>query len=174
MVSAGTTGTGGVGVIGTSGSMTSSLHDDNNTKNDNKIKRIVMIGPKNSFMAWKREFELCFGEKRALKCFNAQDKQYRNVNQLTGALIQQYKNSNLILINYDKLQNYEVLETLKMLMKQNNFSDYLILDEAHKIKGTEGKRAKAVLSLAPFAKYKLVLTGTPIPNNYTDICVVCQ
>jgi len=138
-------------------------------ENDRRIKRIVMIGPKNSFMAWKREFELCFGEKRKLKCFNAQDTRYKNANQLTAALIQEYESSNLILINYDRLQNYDVLSTLKMFMRKSNFSDYLVLDEAHKIKGYEGKRASAVLSIAPLAKYKLILTGTPIPNTYLDI-----
>ena len=138
-------------------------------ENDEKIKRIIMIGPKNSFMAWKNEFVLCFGEKRKLRCFNIQDSKYSNTNQRIAGLYQNYANSNLVLINYDMLQNYEILETLKMLMRQDNFSDYLILDEAHKIKGYEGKRAKAVLSLAPLAKYKLILTGTPIPNSYLDI-----
>lgn len=138
-------------------------------ENDSKIKRIVMIGPKNSFMAWKNEFKICFGSKRKLKCFNIQDPDYKNVNQRIAALLQYYDKSNLILINYDMLQNFEILETLKMLMRKDNFSEYLILDEAHKIKGFEGKRANAVLSLAPFAKYKLILTGTPIPNSYLDI-----
>lgn len=138
-------------------------------ENDRKVKRVVMIGPKNSFMAWKREFELCFGDKRELKCFNIQDKRFHNANQRTAALIQAYENCNLILLNYDCLQNFEVLETVKMLMKKSNFSDYLILDEAHKIKGFEGKRAAAVLTLSALAKYKLILTGTPIPNSYLDI-----
>lgn len=138
-------------------------------ENDCKVKRIVMVGPKNSFMAWKNEFVLCFGNKRQLKCFNIQDPAYKNVNQRIAALYQYFDKSNLILINYDMLQNYEILETLKMLMRKDNFSDYLILDEAHKIKGFEGKRANAVLSIAPLAKYKLILTGTPIPNSYLDI-----
>lgn len=137
--------------------------------NDCRIKRLVMIGPKNSFMAWKNEFRLCFGNKRELHCFNIQDPSYKNNNQRIAGLLRNFDKSNLILINYDMLQNSEVLSTLKMLMKKSNYSDYLILDEAHKIKGFEGKRAKAVLSLAPFAKYKLILTGTPIPNSYLDI-----
>ncbi len=138
-------------------------------ENDCKVKRIIMAGPKNSFMAWKNEFVLCFGNKRQLKCFNIQDPSYKNVNQRIMALYQYFDKSNLILINYDMLQNYDILETLKMLMRKDNFSDYLIMDEAHKIKGFEGKRASAVLSIAPLAKYKLILTGTPIPNSYLDI-----
>ncbi len=137
--------------------------------NDRKIKRIIMIGPKNSFMAWKNEFALCFGNKRKLKCFNIQDPTYKNVNSRIAGLYQNFDKANLILINYDMLQNFEILDTLKMLMRKDNFSDYLILDEAHKIKGFEGKRANAVLSIAPLAKYKLILTGTPIPNSYLDI-----
>ncbi len=134
-----------------------------------KVKRVVMIGPKNSFMAWKREFKLCFGNKRPLRCFNAQDPKFKTTGQMKASLMQEYQNSNLVLINYDKLQNQEVTDLLINLMKKGNFSDYLIMDEAHKIKACNGKRAAAAKSLATYAKYKLILTGTPIPNSYQDI-----
>lgn len=137
--------------------------------NHNKIKRIIMIGPKNSFMAWKNEFAYCFGNKRELRLINIQDPQYKNINQRIAELLKNYDSSNLILINYDMLQNYQLLETLKMLMKKDNYSSYLILDEAHKIKGFDSKRANAVISIAPYSKHKLILTGTPIPNSYLDI-----
>lgn len=135
----------------------------------NHIKRIIMIGPKNSFMSWKNEFRLCFGEKRPPKIFNIQDDFYKSTNQRIASLTKEFNTSNLVLINYDMLLNGEVLDTLKRLMRQDNYSDYLILDEVHKVKGFNGKRAQAVLSLAPLAKYKLLLTGTPIPNSYLDI-----
>ena len=43
---------------------------------------------------------------------------------------------------------------------------FLVVDEAHYIKQIEGKWAKAVLSLAPDAKYRCILTGTPSPHSY--------
>lgn len=133
------------------------------------LKRIVMIGPKNSFMSWKNEFTLCFGTKRTPKIFNIQDASYKSTNQRVASLMKEFNASNLVLINYDMLLNGEVLDCLKRLMRQDNYSDYLILDEVHKVKGFNGKRAQAVLSLASLAKYKLLLTGTPIPNSYLDI-----
>ena len=46
---------------------------------------------------------------------------------------------------------------------------FLVVDEAHYIKQVGGEWAKAVLSIAPYAKYRCVLTGTPIPHSYLDI-----
>ena len=36
------------------------------------VDKIVMIGPKNSFISWKDEFYNCFNDKRDLKLFNIQ------------------------------------------------------------------------------------------------------
>lgn len=135
----------------------------------NKVNKIIMIGPKNSFMAWKNEFESCFGKKRNLKCINIQDPGLQNQNKRMAALSQEFSLSNLILVNYDALLNFSLLNCLKGLMQRDNFNSYLILDEAHKIKALDGKRANAVLKLSDYAKYKLILTGTPIPNSYLDI-----
>ena len=46
----------------------------------------------------------------------------------------------------------------------------LVLDEAHKIKNTNGGiQARAIMSLADVAASRVVLTGTPAPNGYEDI-----
>lgn len=45
----------------------------------------------------------------------------------------------------------------------------LVFDEVHRVKGVNGRRAKAALSLGKQAQYHYVLTGTPIPNTYKDI-----
>ena len=46
----------------------------------------------------------------------------------------------------------------------------VVLDESHNIKKFEGgKWAENVLNLAPYAKRRVVLTGTPAPNSLSDI-----
>jgi SNF2 family DNA or RNA helicase len=44
-----------------------------------------------------------------------------------------------------------------------------VIDEAHYIKQVNGSWANAVLNIARHAKYRCVLTGTPIPKSYTDL-----
>ena len=51
--------------------------------------------------------------------------------------------------------------------KDNNI--YFVVDEAHYIKQLGGAWAQSVLSIAPYANKKCILTGTPIPKNYSDL-----
>jgi SNF2 family DNA or RNA helicase len=53
------------------------------------------------------------------------------------------------------LQNYEILNEVGW--------DYIILDEAHKIRNHTTKLSKAVQKVE--APHKILLTGTPIMNN---------
>ena len=52
------------------------------------------------------------------------------------------------------------LKYLKNFFKINSF--LLVVDEAHNIKKIDGKWSNAVLDLSNFAKFKVVLTGTPL------------
>src|SRR3546814_18934739 len=45
----------------------------------------------------------------------------------------------------------------------------VVLDEAHYIKSADGLQATAALRLAPLARARVVLTGTPAPNGYEDL-----
>lgn len=46
----------------------------------------------------------------------------------------------------------------------------VVLDEAHKIKNTQGAiTAASTMELAKLATSRVVLTGTPAPNGYEDL-----
>lgn len=65
-------------------------------------------------------------------------------------------------VNYDKLRNE------KTRLKFRGFQwDYLILDEAHKIKGRNSAQTKAVKELP--AAHRIALTGTPILRYVDDL-----
>lgn len=66
------------------------------------------------------------------------------------------------IINYDKLRNERVLEKCKRFRW-----DWLILDEAHKIKSRTSKQSIAVKSI-PAAR-RMALTGTPILRYVDDL-----
>lgn len=135
-----------------------------NSKEINAIDKIVMIGPKNSFYAWKDEFGKNFGNLKELKVLDIQDEKYNTAHKKIYALQNSSGNKNLILINYESLKSLEYALT-DILNKRA----LLVFDEEHKIKGINGVRAGIALKLAKLVKYKIVLTGTPIPNGYTDI-----
>ena len=126
----------------------------------NKVNKVVMIGPKNSFSSWKKEFKLNFGNKLKLSYTDIQEDE-------TNKKVKLKYNSdgkNLILINYESVPN--LVNDIGNLIDDKTL---LVFDEVHRIKSVEGKRARACLDLSKLATYKVVLTGTPIPNSYLDI-----
>ena len=128
------------------------------------VKRIVMIGPKSSFGSWIDEFSICFRDKEKLNVFNIHDIRYTNITSKKKALEYDSGASNLFLFNYESLAGYE--KELKRLINKDTL---LVYDEIHKVKRIEGNYAKHALAIAENASYKVVLTGTPLPNSYLDI-----
>ncbi|MRG85975.1 SNF2-related protein [Salinibacillus xinjiangensis] len=124
-----------------------------------KADKIVMIGPKNSFLSWKLEFKENFGNRKELKVLDIHEEEAADVQlRLNGA------NKNLILINYESLGKYE-----SALSDIIDSKTVLVFDEVHKIKGVQSVRAQVAKRIAEKPVYKFVLTGTPIPNSYQDI-----
>lgn len=127
------------------------------------VDKIVMIGPRSSFISWKDESYNCFSNKRKLELFNIQD--YSNSRDKKNALL--YKavhKKNLLLFNYESLDS--ILEEVKNIIDDKTL---LVFDEVHKVKNPNGKRAKNALKISYNARYTIALTGTPLPNSYLDI-----
>lgn len=131
-----------------------------NSDEINKVNRIIMIGPKNSFDTWKEEFELNYGKNKQLSVLDIHDEN-KNIEM---ELIHNFNKYNLILVNYESLPKYEY-KLLNIIDERT----MLVFDEVHRIKAVEGKRAKSALKISLKSNYKYVLTGTPIPNGYQDI-----
>ena len=68
--------------------------------------------------------------------------------------------SNIFIVSYDIIRH-----DVQYLHKQN--WNYCILDEGHLIKSSKTKLSKAIKQLR--AAHRLILTGTPIQNNITEL-----
>lgn len=129
--------------------------------NPKRVDKLVIIGPLSSFGPWEMEYEECFGK-------SAQSK------RLSGGVpkeerVRHFYSSNpgeITLISYNGIPN--MLKDLIYFLRKNKCM--VVLDEAHKIKNTEGGLfASTTLALAKYAKSRVVLTGTPAPNGYEDV-----
>jgi SNF2 family DNA or RNA helicase len=69
------------------------------------------------------------------------------------------------------ITNYEALLMPELFLQMKSFiaGGCLVLDESHKCKDISSKRTKQAIELADVAKYRYLLTGTPILNDYMDI-----
>lgn len=76
------------------------------------------------------------------------------------------KNSHIYIINND---NIKWLINYYQDNKEEFPYDCLVIDESSTFKGYTSKRFKILRKVAKDIKYKLLLTGTPMPNGYLDI-----
>ena len=127
------------------------------------MHRIVVVCPKNAFGSWMDEFTACFAGIEPLRVLNIHAPQYKTQQRRT-ALQYDAGSCNLILVNYEAVGG--VLDALEQLMDAGTL---LVFDEVHKVKRIRGEYAENALQLARNASYVVALTGTPIPNAYTDI-----
>ena len=128
------------------------------------VKRILVICPKNAFGSWMDEFSVCFNGIEPLRVLNIHDPLYKNTKQRNAALQYDSGRYNLILVNYESVGG--VLDSLVQILDKQTL---LVFDEVHKVKRVNGEYAENALRLSHEACYAVAMTGTPIPNSYTDI-----
>jgi SNF2 family DNA or RNA helicase len=125
---------------------------------ENKVDAIFVIGPKNAFGSWEFEFYKNFNHKPKMKILgpDPDDRQLFYEKVLT---------SNLILSHFQTVTRD--IDLLKSFFSRNKI--LLVIDEAHYIKKIEGTWSSAILELSSYSEFKVVLTGTPVPNDLRDI-----
>ncbi len=125
-----------------------------------KVDKILIIGPLSAFGPWELEFEECFGRKADCKRINGAISTENRRQYFYG------DTAELILISYASVLS--VKESLNYYLSNNKVM--VVLDEAHKIKNTNGGvTATTIMGLAPLCSSRVVLTGTPVPNGYEDL-----
>jgi SNF2 family DNA or RNA helicase len=126
------------------------------------VDKILVIGPYSSFDPWEEEYELCFGKKPRIYRVSDEKSQKKKKDVLKGITSEKY---DIILTTYNSVLT--LYQEIEIFLKANKVM--FVCDEAHKIKNIEGAWADNVLELAPYAKSRVVLTGTPCPNGYEDL-----
>jgi len=123
------------------------------------LRVLVVVGPRSSFAPWQNEFQACLGVTG-------------NIVRITGNKADRARawraaeNATLVLLNYHVAANDS--ERFKDFLK--NTVAMLVLDESHHIKSiTDTKWAAAVRSIAPLARKRVILSGTPAPNSMIDL-----
>jgi len=129
----------------------------NKLKEEKIADKIFVIGPFSSFSPWEEEAEKCFGRKL-------------NTARLVGPKRQshylQSSQYELFLCHYQTAAN-DISEIIKLC---GQYKILMVIDESHYIKRfIDGVRSNAILTLAPFATRRVILSGTPMPNGYIDL-----
>ncbi|XP_074527447.1 DNA excision repair protein ERCC-6-like [Halichoeres trimaculatus] len=123
------------------------------------VKHTLLIMPTSLITNWTKEFAKWTPGMR-VKEFHGISKGERTRNlekvQRRGGVI--ITTFTMVMNNWQQLSSYHGREFTW---------DYVILDEAHKIKCTTTKTAKSVYAIP--SKHRVLLTGTPVQNNLKEM-----
>lgn len=123
-----------------------------------RTSKLLVIAPKNAFASWERELSFCVS-KTKLKF----ERLISGEKKIKASLV---KNPKLMLITYQQLQFVKEIIAAH-IAKSDTF---VFLDESHRIKrGHDGKIGSTILSLSHIPPFKLVMSGTPLPNSVADL-----
>lgn len=122
-----------------------------------QMRKLLIIAPKSVLPEWARQFEehtdLSY-EAHVVE--GKKDKKVRLIKEWDPQ-----KNLKVLVINYESVWRLE-----KELLKWA--PDMVICDESQKIKNARAKQSKSVTKIGSKAKYRLILTGTPVTQNPLD------
>lgn len=127
---------------------------------DEKVDKLVVIGPKSSFAPWENEYKECFGTSIESQRISGEIPIEQRKQHLASG-----SPAELTLISFHSVPNLQA--EIDNFIKNNNVM--LVIDEAHRIKNPDGKNAISILEIGKEAKSRVVLTGTPLPNGYQDL-----
>ncbi len=129
--------------------------------NPKHVDKLLIIGPLSSFGPWENEYQECFGRKvESMRLIGGLSKEKKSL-YLHGI-----DTCELTITSYQSV--ISIKDDLRFFLSRNKVM--VVLDEAHKIKNTQGAiTATSTLELAKLAASRVILTGTPAPNGYEDL-----
>lgn len=123
-------------------------------RDDAKVNAMLVLAPPSAFEAWEQE---------AIDCFEDSARPAVGVRPALAG-----RDCEVLVLNYERLQRRRTYAEIDQWI--GNRKVLLVFDEAHRAKaGRAGVRGRGARKLASQAGNRLVLTGTPMPNNEEDL-----
>ncbi len=128
-------------------------------KDRDEVNKIMIVAPRAAFMSWEEEYNGCFGKVPVSVRISGPIKERKKLHK-------EAENADFIIMSYQMVTNDK--EWVAKFLTSNKV--LLILDESHYIKRLQGGAwSSTLISLAPFATRRIILTGTPVPNSLEDL-----
>lgn len=127
-----------------------------------KIERLLVVAPTSVVAVWPKELQEYAEFKYTCRTLLG-DKTSR-LKQLSDLEKFPFRALKVAVINYESTWRDGIFEAL-----QEFDADMIIADESQRIKTHDAAQSKAMHQLGDQARYKLILSGTPVQNNAIDI-----
>ena len=127
-----------------------------------KIKRVLIVAPTSVVAVWPKEFEEYAAFPYTIRTLLG-DKPKR-LKALEDLVKFPHAHLKVAVINYESTWRDGIYEALEAFD-----ADLIICDESQRIKTHDSEQSKAMHRLGDRARYKMVLSGTPVQNDAVDI-----
>lgn len=127
-----------------------------------KVERLLIVAPTSVVAVWPKELQEYAKFKYTCKTLLGEKKQ--RIKQIDDLLKFPFKALKVAVINYESTWRPEIMEKLKEFD-----ADMVIADESQRIKTYDAAQSKAMHELGDQARYKLILSGTPVQTAAIDI-----
>lgn len=127
-----------------------------------KVERLLIVAPTSVVAVWPKELQEYAKFKYTCKTLLGEKRQ--RIKQIDDLLKFPFKALKVAVINYESTWRPEILEKLKEFD-----ADMVIADESQRIKTYDAAQSKAMHELGDQARYKLILSGTPVQTAAIDI-----
>jgi len=131
---------------------------------DKRIDYAFVIAPNSVYQNWKKEIDIHCPEETNIYIWKvSKDKTFKmDPNKLT-----------FILMNVEALSHASGKKWLQSKLQKHGMRSMIILDESTSIKNLKASRTKAIIKLGELARYKRILTGSPITKSPLDLFSQC-
>lgn len=126
------------------------------------VKRVLIVAPTSVVAVWPKEFNDYAAFPYTIRTLLG-DKAKR-LKDLDDLVRFPYRHLKVAVINYESTWREDIFEALVAYD-----ADLIICDESQRIKTHDAAQSKALHQLGDRARYKLILSGTPVQNQAVDI-----
>lgn len=129
---------------------------------EHKINKLLVVAPTSVCSVWPEDFgkfaDFPHLEKIMLGTKSQRLKQLKELGSFPCEALK------VAIINYESVWRDDIFDKL---VEFN--ADMIICDESQRIKTHDAQQSKAMHKLGDLARYKLILSGTPVQNNAVDL-----
>lgn len=126
------------------------------------IKKVIIVAPTSVCSVWPKEFEEYADFPYGISILlGTKDKRIKALRDLDCFPVAGLK---VAVINYESAWREGIFEAL-----MDWDADLIVADESQRIKTHDAEQSKALHKIGDQARYKLILSGTPVQNNAIDI-----
>jgi SNF2 family DNA or RNA helicase len=129
-----------------------------------KIDYVFVIAPNSVYQNWKKEIDIHCPEETNIYVWKvSKDKIFKmDPNKLT-----------FVLMNVEALSHASGKKWLESKLQKHGMRSMIILDESTSIKNLKASRTKAIIKIGQLARFKRILTGSPITKSPLDLFSQC-